>query len=128
MERENVGTESAHKTELAAEGVIRGTSRCIKQRIRTAPARRVRKASKRSAKAKANHAYRKLVHDNPELKKKTLARLYHKKRLQMRYAKQARQTAKGMGKGVQHGGSLISKAAAAVNKIGVALIKKNPKV
>jgi len=77
VEHENVGTESAHKTELAAEGGIRATSRFVKRRIRTRPARRVRKLTQKSAHAKANHAYRQLLQDNPALKKKALARFFH---------------------------------------------------
>jgi len=124
VEHENVGTEAAHKTELAAEGAYRSTSRFIKRRIRTHPARRVRKLTKRNARAKANHAYQKLLQDNPALRKKTLARFYHKQRLKMQYARQARQAARG----ARQGGGLISRGAAAVKKFAIALIKKNPKV
>jgi len=90
VEHENVGTESAHKTELAIEGGVRATSRFVKWRIRNRPARRVRKLSGRSTRAKANHAYQKLLQDNPELRKKTLARFYHKQRLRLYYAKSAK--------------------------------------
>jgi len=124
VEHENVGIEAAHKTELAAEGVYRTSSRFIKHRIRTAPARRVRKLTKKSARARANHAYRKLLYDNPELKKKALARFYHKQRLKMQYAKQARQAAKA----TQQGGIIIAKAAAKLKTIAVVLVKANPKV
>ena len=95
VEHENVGIEAAHKTELAAEGAYRTSSRFVKRRIRSAPARRVKKFSKRNARAKANHAYQKLLQENPALRKKTLARFYHKQRLKMRYARQANQVAQG---------------------------------
>lgn len=36
-EQENVGIEAAHRTELAGESALRGTSRLIRQRIRTRP-------------------------------------------------------------------------------------------
>ena len=124
VEHENVGTESAHKTELTAEGIYRGAKRFIKHRIRTRPKRRVQKLTKRNARARADHAYQKLLQDNPELRKKALARFYHKQRLKMRYAKQARQTAHG----VKHGGGIITKTADKLKNIAVALIKKNPKV
>ena len=124
VEHENVGTESAHKTELAAEGVVRVTSRIVKRRIRTRPARRVRKLSRKNAKAQANHAYQKLLQDNPDLRKKTLARFYHKQRLKMTYAKQARQAAQG----VKRSGGIITKATTAIKNIAVALVKKNPKL
>jgi len=124
VEHENVGTEAAHKTELAAEGAYRSTSRYVKRRIRNRPARRVQKLTKKTAKARANHAYRQLLHDNPALKKKTLARLYHKQRLKMQYAKQARQGLQG----AKQGGTLIAKAAAKLKTIAIALVKGNPKV
>lgn len=41
-ERENVGVEAAHKTELAGEGAIRGTSRMVTRRFRNRPARSAR--------------------------------------------------------------------------------------
>jgi len=124
VEHENVGTEAAHKTELAAEGVYRGTSRFVKNRIRTRPARRVRKLTKRNARATANHAYEKLLHDNPALRKKALARVFHKQRLKMRYAKQARQAAQA----TKQGGGIIAKTAAKLSKAAIMLVKGNPKV
>jgi len=124
VEHENVGIEAAHKTELAAESGYRTTSRFVKRRIRTAPARRVKRLTRKTARARANHAYRQLLQENPALKKKALARFYHKKRLQIRYAKQAKQAARG----VKQGGTIITKAAAKLKMIAVALVKGNPKV
>ena len=46
VERENVGIEAAHKAELAGEHTVRGSTRFIKKRIRTRPARQVRKWEK----------------------------------------------------------------------------------
>ena len=124
VEHENVGTESAHKTELAAESAAGGTVHYAKKRIRSAPARRVRKLAKRDVRAKARHSYRKLLHDNPELRRRALARFYHKQRLKMRYAKQARQTAKGAG----HSGTIVSSAAFQLRTVAIALVKRNPKI
>jgi len=124
VEHENVGTEAAHKTELAIEGGIRVASRFIKRRIRSLPARRVKALSKKSAKAKANHAYKQLLHDNPALKKRALARFYHKQRLKMHYSMQANHTAQG----VRQGGTVITKAAAKLKAVAVSLVKSNPKV
>jgi len=124
VEHENVGTESAHKTELAAEGGICATSRFVKRRIRTRPVRPVRKLTQKSAHAKANHAYRQLLQDNPALKKKALARFFHKQRLKMQYARQAKQAAQV----TKQGGSIIARVAAKVTKAAVVLVKSNPKV
>lgn len=68
-EQENAGIEAAHRTELAGESVLRGTSRFIKQRRRTRPARNVRKWEKRDIKAKADLQLRKLAQENPELQR-----------------------------------------------------------
>jgi len=124
VEHENVGTESAHKTELAVEGGIRTTSRIAKRRIRTMPARRVRKLTKKAAHARANHAYQKLLHDNPALKKKALTRFFQKRRLKMQYVKQAKQTAQV----AKQGGGIITKVTAKLGKAAIVLVKSNPKV
>lgn len=52
VEHENTGIEAAHKTELAVEKTIRHTTRFIKRRIRTRPARQVRKWENKSMKAR----------------------------------------------------------------------------
>ena len=124
VEHENAGTEAAHKTELAVEGRIRTTSRFVKHRTRSRPARRVKALSRKSAKAKANHAYNQLLHDNPDLKKKTLSRFYHKQRLKMQYATQAKQAAHG----TKHGGTIIAKTVTKLKTATVTLVKSNPKV
>lgn len=89
-ENENVGIKAAHRTELAVEGGARTAYRLHK----TAPYRRVSRLQKKVAKTQASAAYRQLLHDNPELKKKTLAKLWQKKKLQRQYAKAAREAQK----------------------------------
>jgi len=112
-EHENVGVESAHKTELAGEGVVRGTTRFVKRRYRTRHSRRVQKLTKRTVRAKTNYMHRKLLQENPQLKKKAFARLMQKRRLKKFYQKQAKQTVKG---------------ASRLKKIGAFIFKRNPKV
>lgn len=46
VEDENVGVEGAHRSELVGESAVRGTSRFVKRRVRSAPARAVRKAER----------------------------------------------------------------------------------
>ena len=94
VEQENVGIEAAHRTELAGESALRGTSRFIKNRRRTRPARNVRKWEKRDVKAKADLQFRKLAQENPELKKSALSRLVQKQKVKRQMHKQARGTAK----------------------------------
>lgn len=94
VEHENVGTETAHKTELAGEGAVRGVTRFAKHRIRTHPARRVAKLEKRDIRARADYAYRKLTQEHPELKSNPVSRYWQKRRLRKQYAKQTREAAK----------------------------------
>lgn len=120
VERENVGIEAAHKTELAGEHLIRGGTRFIKKRIRTRPARQVRKWERKTISAKADYAYRQLVQENPGLKSNPISRLWQKRKLKKQYQKQAKQTAKA-----------AQKAAGATKNIAGAVgrfVKSNPKV
>ncbi|MCL2678333.1 MAG: M23 family metallopeptidase [Clostridiales bacterium] len=114
VEEENVGIKAAHRVELVGESVVRGSVRFIKQRIRTRPARLVRKWEKKNIKAKTNHAYRAMAREHPELKKNAVSRYFQKRRIRKQYQKQAR-TAK--------------KAAAATGKtvrVLVGFVKRNP--
>jgi len=124
VEHENVGTEAAHKTELAGETVVRGVSRFIRQRIRTRPDRIVRKWEKRNTAAKADLRHRKLTQKPEQLQQNTGSRFVKKQRSRRRYQKQARETAKRSAKAAK-------KAAVTVKKIVVAVVKfiaANPKV
>ena len=94
VEHENVGIEAAHKTELAGEKVIRGTTRFVKHRTRTRPARQVRKWEHRDIKAKADFQFRTMAREHPELNKNALSRFFQKQRIKKRYQKQAREAAK----------------------------------
>lgn len=94
VESENVGTEAAHKVELAGEGAGRAASRFIKRRIRTRPARQVAKLEKGNIRARADYAYRKLVQEQPELKSNPLSRFMQKQKIKKQYQKQAREAAK----------------------------------
>jgi hypothetical protein len=101
VEHENVGVEAAHRTELAGEAVARGGLRFAKHRIRTRPARRIRKWERRDIRAKADLQYRKLVREHPELKKDALSRFMQKQRIKRRYQKQAREAAKKSAKAAE---------------------------
>lgn len=120
VEHENVGTEAAHKTELAGETVIRGTTRFAQHRIRTRPARQVRRWEKRDIEAKADFQFRTMAKEHPELKSNPLSRFWQKRKLKKQYAKQAREAAK-------HG----KKAVNVTGKIArtlTAFVKRNPKI
>ena len=95
VEHENVGTEGAHRSELVAEAAGRRAVRFTKQRIRTHPARAVKKAEGRSVKAAADYHFRQTVLEHPEMEKKSaLSRLWRKRQQRKRYQKRAREAAK----------------------------------
>lgn len=114
VEHENVGVEAAHKTELAGETAVRGTTRFVKHRIRTRPARRVRKWERRDIKAKADFQYRTMVQEHPELKDNALSRFWQKQRIKKRYQKQAREAAKQGAKAAKKTAVTTEKIARAV--------------
>lgn len=103
-EDENVGIKAAHRMELAGEGGLRYAW----HRHRTAPYRRVSRLQQRSAKANAGLAYRQTLHDNPELKKNVLARMWQKQKLKRQYAKAAREAQK-TGKRAKEAATVIEK-------------------
>ena len=113
---ENTGIEAAHRTELAGESALRGTSRFFKQRRRTRPARNVRRWEKRDIKAKADLQFRKLAQENPELKKSALSRLVQKQRVKKQVRKQARNTAK-------RGAQAAKKTAATTGRFTAAVVR-----
>lgn len=124
VEHENVGTEAAHRTELAGERVLRGGSRFIRQRFRTRPARQVRKWERKTVNAKANYAFEKLAQEKPELKKNALSRFYQKQRIKRQYQKKAKQAAKQGAKAAKRAAQETGKAVAFIfrHKKGIAII------
>ena len=124
VEHENVGIEAAHKTELAGEVVIRGGTRFVKKRIRTRPARRVRKWEKKNIKARADYTFRTMAREHPELNKNALSRFWHKKKIRKQYQKQAREAAKTAKKAAEKTAVTTGKIAGAVFRF----VRRNPKV
>ena len=124
VERENVGTEAAHKTELAGESLVRGTSRFIKRRNRTRPARRVRKWEQKNIKAKADYEFRKLAQECPELNKNALSRYLQKRKIKKQYQKQAREAAKRSAQAAKKTAVITEKIAGAVWRF----VRSNPKI
>ncbi|MGN0968101.1 MAG: C40 family peptidase [Oscillospiraceae bacterium] len=94
VEQENVGTEGAHRSELVAEAAGRKTVRFTQNRVRTHPARAVRRAESKYAKAAADVLFREAAAENPGLSKNALARMWRKRQQRKRYQKQAREAAK----------------------------------
>lgn len=116
-EEENVGIKAAHRTEFMGEAGVR----MAYHRHMTAPYRRVAKLQQKSASASARLAYRQTLHDNPELKKKFLARMWQKQKLKRQYAKAAREARKT--------GKRVKDAAVTTEKIAawmVNTVKRHP--
>ena len=67
VEQENVGTEGAHRSELAAESVYRFGRGKLRKAIREHPARAVERAESKHLKATADYYYRKTVEEHPEM-------------------------------------------------------------
>ena len=122
VERENVGIEAAHRTELVGEAALRGGTRFVKKRIRTRPARRVRKWERKNVKANADHAFRQMVQEHPELKKNAAARYAQKKRIKKQYQKQAQEAAKATKKAAEKTAVTTEKIAKSV----VGFVKRHP--
>ena len=123
VEHENVGTESAHRSELVGEAALRSTSRYVKKQIREHPAKAVQKAESRHIKATADYQYRATVEAHPEMQKGgAVSRYIQKQKIKRQYAKQAReaakQTAKAAEKTVVTTEKLVARA--------VAFIKRHP--
>lgn len=123
VEHENVGTEGAHRSELVAEAAGRKAVRFTRQRIRTHPARAVKKAEGKSVKATADYHFRQTVLEHPEMEKKNaLSRLWRKRQQRKRYQKQAREAAK-------QGAKATEATATATERIGRAVagfVKRHP--
>ena len=94
VEHENVGTEGAHRSELVGEAAGRKVVRFTKNRIRTHPARVVRRAKSRYTKAAADYQFQRAAQEHPELSKNALDRLWRKHRQRRQYQQRAKQCAK----------------------------------
>lgn len=89
-EHENVGVQAAHRAEIVGESGLRYVSRAHK----LAPYNKVKRLRNRTVNAQAKAAYQKALAENPELKKKKLAKAMYKKQLKRKYAKAAREAQK----------------------------------
>ena len=96
VEHENVGTEGAHRSELAAESVYRFGRRKLRKAIREHPAKAVERAESKHIKATADYYYRKTVEEHPEMQDGgAVSRYLQKQKIKRQYAKQAREATEG---------------------------------
>ena len=123
VEHENVGTESAHRSELVAEAALHTTSRYVKKQIREHPAKAVQKAESRHIKATADYQYRATVEAHPEMQKGgAVSRYIQKQKIKRQYAKQAREAAKQTAKAAEKTAVTTEKLTARA----VAFVKRHP--
>ena len=122
MEQENVGTEGAHRSELAGEVVLRHGSRFVKRKVREHPARAASRAEARYQKAAADYHFHTAAQEHPELSQNYFTRYWQKQRLRRQYQKRAKEAAKQSAKAA-------GKTAAATEKLtarAAGFVKRHP--
>ena len=123
VEHENVGTEGAHRSELAAESVYRFGRRKLRKAIREHPAKAVERAESKHIKATADYYYRKTVEEHPEMQESgAVSRYLQKQKIKRQYAKQARVAARQTAKAAEGTASVTGKLTEKVS----AYIKEHP--
>ena len=123
VEHENVGTEGAHRSELAAESVYRFGRRKLRKAIREHPAKAVERAESKHIKATADYYYRKTVEEHPEMQEgDAVSRYLQKQKIKRQYAKQAREATRQTAKAAEGTASVTGKLTEKVS----AYIKEHP--
>ena len=123
VEHENVGTEGAHRSELAAESVYRFGRRKLRKAIREHPAKAVERAESKHIKATADYYYRKTAEEHPEMQEGgAVSRYLQKQKIKRQYAKQAREAARQTAKAAEGTASVTGKL---VEKVST-YIKEHP--
>ena len=122
VEQENVGTEGAHRSELAGEVVLRHGSRFVKRKVREHPARAASRAEARYRKSGSEYHFHTAAQEHPELSKNYFTRYWQKQRLRRQYQKRAKEAAK-------QGAKAAGKTAAATEKLtarAAGFVKRHP--
>ena len=123
VEHENVGTEGAHRSELAAESVYRFGRRKLRKAIREHPAKAVERAESKHIKATADYYYRKTVEEHPEMQEGgAVSRYLQKQKIKRQYAKQAREAARQTAEAAEGTASVTGKLTEKLS----AYIKEHP--
>ena len=128
VEKDNSGVEGAHKSEEAAERGAKYGVRKIKQGYRShklKPYREAAKAEKAAFKANVDFQYHKTLHENPQLTSNPISRFWQKQKIKRQYAKEARNTAKGI-KGAAERTRKAAAKAAEKTKQTAAFVARHP--
>ena len=128
VEKDNSGVEGAHKSEEAAERGLKYGVRKIKQGYRShklKPYREAAKAEKAAFRANVDFQYHKTLHENPQLTSNPISRFWQKQKIKRQYAKEARNTAKGI-KGAAERTRKAAAKAAEKTKQTAAFVARHP--
>ena len=128
VEKDNSGVEGAHKSEEAAEQGLKYGARKIKQGYRShklKPYREAAKAEKAAFRANVDFQYHKTLHENPQLTSNPISRFWQKQKIKRQYAKEARNTAKGI-KGAAERTRKAAAKAAEKTKQTAAFVARHP--
>ncbi|GAB5081284.1 CHAP domain-containing protein [Hominimerdicola sp. 21CYCFAH17_S] len=128
VEKDNSGVEGAHKSEELAERGARYGTRKIKQGYHShklKPYRAAAKAEKAAFKANTNFQYHKTLADNPQLKSNPVSRFWQKQQIKRQYAKEARDTAKGI-RGIAERTRRAAKKTAEKTRQTAAFVARHP--
>ncbi len=128
VEKDNSGVEGAHKSEEAAERGLKYGARKIKQGYRNhklKPYREAAKAEKAAFRANMDFQYHKTLHENPQLTSNPISRFWQKQKIKRQYAKEARNTAKGI-KGAAERTRKAAAKAAEKTKQTAAFVARHP--
>ena len=128
VEKDNSGVEGAHKSEELAERGARYGTRKLKQGYRShklKPYREAAKAEKAAFRANVDFQYHKTLHENPQLTSNPISRFWQKQKIKRQYAKEARNTAKGI-KGAAERTRKAAAKAAEKTKQTAAFVARHP--
>ena len=128
VEKDNSGAEGAHKSEELAERGARYGTRKFKQGYRShklKPYREAAKAEKAAFRANMDFQYHKTLHENPQLTSNPISRFWQKQKIKRQYAKEARNTAKGI-KGAAERTRKAAAKAAEKTKQTAAFVARHP--
>ena len=128
VEKDNSGVEGAHKSEELAERGARYGTRKLKQGYRShklKPYREAAKAEKAAFRANMDFQYHKTLHENPQLTSNPISRFWQKQKIKRQYAKEARNTAKGI-KGAAERTRKAAAKAAEKTKQTAAFVARHP--
>ena len=128
VEKDNSGAEGAHKSEELAERGARYGTQKLKQGYRShklKPYREAAKAEKAAFRANMDFQYHKTLHENPQLTSNPISRFWQKQKIKRQYAKEARNTAKGI-KGAAERTRKAAAKAAEKTKQTAAFVARHP--